>query len=491
MRREIINQKFTIHPVGQGFFYSAVITLFDRRKFKFVFDCGTKNPKNCQDEIDLFKSAELPVGSELDLLVISHFDSDHVSHIQALLKEEVKVKRLIMPFISFEERLFLALRSIIDAGEIDDDETPEDIDARRLSEISLIVDPLGTIAENLGGAEVIMVTSGPLGSGDDDGVSDTLPNPESEITFGFDERVKGNLTEDEKKVLGIGTSLVIIKKVADNHHAKLTVGADIMDFFFYRRSIGKDEVKFYAAVKAEFWKHFDLDPSLEGDALLDAVKEKAITISSAEAVQEIFKAAKEGLVLSGDGRSITDLNTTALCMLHRNLNTIWHNTDVSPERLAHFSLDLVSKPEGNQTAIRRKRHSCCNHLFDLDDYDYFWENTWTELTRKRFPNVLLTSDSFIRDPKEVVKFYKKYKPYWSDFWLFQIPHHGADNNANKNLLARLDGRQHTFINYGINNGHKHPNDRLILDMVSCGLSENYFPVNEYKGVEFNYTLVQL
>ena len=36
MGREIINQKFNMHPVRQGFFYSAVVKPSEHNKFRFV-----------------------------------------------------------------------------------------------------------------------------------------------------------------------------------------------------------------------------------------------------------------------------------------------------------------------------------------------------------------------------------------------------------------------------------------------------------------------
>ncbi|HKO78231.1 MAG TPA: hypothetical protein VJU52_13525, partial [Flavobacterium sp.] len=106
------NQEFTIHPVGQGLFYSGKITHNTEVKFRMVFDCGSLTKGAGQDEVDIYRDADFLGKKVLDLLVISHFDRDHVYHIGRLLADGIKVKKLVMPFITFSERLFLVARYI-------------------------------------------------------------------------------------------------------------------------------------------------------------------------------------------------------------------------------------------------------------------------------------------------------------------------------------------------------------------------------------------
>ena len=46
-----LEQTFTIHPIGQGFFYSGTIKIDNRVRFRMVFDCGS-NSKDVDDEIN-------------------------------------------------------------------------------------------------------------------------------------------------------------------------------------------------------------------------------------------------------------------------------------------------------------------------------------------------------------------------------------------------------------------------------------------------------
>lgn len=74
--------KFISYPVGQGFFYSGTIG-----DFQLVYDCGldSKN-SNIEDLIDYY---ELDMNSSgvINMLVISHFDYDHISGLLYLLKK--------------------------------------------------------------------------------------------------------------------------------------------------------------------------------------------------------------------------------------------------------------------------------------------------------------------------------------------------------------------------------------------------------------------
>lgn len=70
----------TIHPVGQGAFYSETFTRETKTSlFTVVYDCGSKNETACSKQIKTFNQ---PV----DLLFISHFHEDHINKVDELLK---------------------------------------------------------------------------------------------------------------------------------------------------------------------------------------------------------------------------------------------------------------------------------------------------------------------------------------------------------------------------------------------------------------------
>jgi ribonuclease BN (tRNA processing enzyme) len=85
----------TIIPIGQGAFYCEKFCIRNK-SLNVVYDCGTLSSKiNLYTEIDnLFA-----VGEQIDLLFVSHFDSDHVNGIKYLC-EKHKVKKIVLPEIT-------------------------------------------------------------------------------------------------------------------------------------------------------------------------------------------------------------------------------------------------------------------------------------------------------------------------------------------------------------------------------------------------------
>lgn len=95
----------TIHPVGQGAFYSE--RFFDNERqtvFLAVYDCGSQNKKKLKNYINHYFSE----GETIDLLFISHLDEDHVSGIQFLLERKIRVRYLVLPLLDDNtKRLYL------------------------------------------------------------------------------------------------------------------------------------------------------------------------------------------------------------------------------------------------------------------------------------------------------------------------------------------------------------------------------------------------
>lgn len=148
-------QQFKAHPIGQGLFYSGRVNITGLdpadSSFNFVFDCGSINTTNANEEVELYRSRHLQENNAiLDLLVISHFDVDHVSHIKKLLDKR-KVKKVVLPFATFEERLFLVLKyynNIIGRTRLSDD-----------FPITFMLDPIGSLGDYLNGNSTIYIVN--------------------------------------------------------------------------------------------------------------------------------------------------------------------------------------------------------------------------------------------------------------------------------------------------------------------------------------------
>jgi len=100
---------YHFYPVGQGLFASGAIRRHGegRPRFLWVYDCGTSSGEALVDHgIQLL---ELDSGNRkrIDLLVLSHFDHDHISGVCRLL-QKFKVGTLMLPYMPLAQRLIVA-----------------------------------------------------------------------------------------------------------------------------------------------------------------------------------------------------------------------------------------------------------------------------------------------------------------------------------------------------------------------------------------------
>lgn len=84
----------TFHPVGQGAFYSEE----HNDGINIVYDCGTTAPTRYRSVVESsFRDKDVYI------LFISHFDSDHISTIPALVKSVNSIKFVVLPLMDKEQ----------------------------------------------------------------------------------------------------------------------------------------------------------------------------------------------------------------------------------------------------------------------------------------------------------------------------------------------------------------------------------------------------
>jgi glyoxylase-like metal-dependent hydrolase (beta-lactamase superfamily II) len=144
-------------PVGKG---SMV---------RVIYDCGsgrTAHPRKALTDAVRRMLSDVADGSTVDLLVISHFDRDHVNgldHLAAeLVKKQVQVARVWAPMLTKIEALFAITTSGLTG-------------AAQQAYAAFVDDPVGRLAELFDGAEVTQITPddeaiplSPSGAGTDD-----------------------------------------------------------------------------------------------------------------------------------------------------------------------------------------------------------------------------------------------------------------------------------------------------------------------------------
>ena len=95
------------HPVGQGLFSSATLRVDGEdtsKDYVWVYDCGNHWAQPLvMREVDRFASAH----TAIDMLVISHFDADHISGVSRLIGKS-PTRRIMLPYMDLAQRLILA-----------------------------------------------------------------------------------------------------------------------------------------------------------------------------------------------------------------------------------------------------------------------------------------------------------------------------------------------------------------------------------------------
>ena len=100
----------TQHPIGQGCFHSGKIRVNDD-VVTYVYDCGSEKRSALRTAISDYADREDL--ESLDLLFISHLDSDHVSGIDSLLAS-VATQNVVLPYLSNIERLIIVAQAVAD-----------------------------------------------------------------------------------------------------------------------------------------------------------------------------------------------------------------------------------------------------------------------------------------------------------------------------------------------------------------------------------------
>ncbi|WP_134743247.1 MULTISPECIES: hypothetical protein [Pseudomonas] len=94
------------HPVGHGTFHTGTAWGNKHGMFRWAYDCGSKRKKYLAATItELARySCKWRFDAAVDLLVISHFDDDHVNGVEQFLRTW-KVKWLAIPYIHLAQKL--------------------------------------------------------------------------------------------------------------------------------------------------------------------------------------------------------------------------------------------------------------------------------------------------------------------------------------------------------------------------------------------------
>jgi hypothetical protein len=91
------------HAVGHGTFMTGVVMDDIKGAFNWIYDCGSRSPTARTRA--LTRTSSWPVWPDpVNMLVLSHYDDDHVNGLEDLLKQR-RVNCLVLPFSEWQQRV--------------------------------------------------------------------------------------------------------------------------------------------------------------------------------------------------------------------------------------------------------------------------------------------------------------------------------------------------------------------------------------------------
>ena len=109
-----MNAEFNLWPVGQGLFYSGLFY-----GCKLIYDCGGSNKRQVKSSIESYveKYSDSEGFLKIDMLIISHFDSDHINGLPYLIEKCSVIDKIYIPYYGGVESYLLLVAFIYGYGE--------------------------------------------------------------------------------------------------------------------------------------------------------------------------------------------------------------------------------------------------------------------------------------------------------------------------------------------------------------------------------------
>lgn len=409
---------FKFYNIGQGCFYGGAIK-HNNEKFVIVYDCGSITKGNpLKLAIDKFKKEY----NHIDLLIISHFDSDHVNGIEDLIKG-IRVERIILPYMPLWYRIALIANT---SGE-------------NTGYNNMLINPTNFFLNgdfNVG--ELYYVDQASKGEFDIDTNSQNDPDFETEFN-------------PEENLGTISLDLLIEDK--PNKQKILNQESDLNDQNVSFLSAGFNMI---LRLKFPFWEFLFYHRETRNQSDVKDFKKAVEDFMKVEGIiksEELFSIKRRTILkkLYIDHIS-TNINYSSLCVYH------------GPK--------FKTKITGDLNEILSSKMTSIYNLHRIYRTEFMLKG-----------GTLLTGDQFLKTSKDFGAFYKFYRNKLDKILFFQVPHHGSLNNW-KMMPNELNHFNIGY--YVINCGYgrkKHPHKNVLYNILrntNCFIVNDEFNMVTYK-----------
>lgn len=419
------------HPVGQGLFCTGEFTSIRpiAQRFFWVHDCGATfiNQSDLLREVDRVRT-DIGPSHKIDLLILSHFDADHIAGLRALLPG-ITVEQVVLPYMAPSDRILLAMQATEDGDP---------------AFAEFLYDPPGFLASLAGEGTIRTVTY--IGG----------PDNAPEITNIFRRDVPPFVSDAEREAIPvtmtIGFDDVLLDEIdppfrrpGDRHpqvqHApsstRLFVGAG-WEFLFHNKPAWQGNL-----------------PALRTQVDDFLAKVDAGALALPEAINHIRAAyrASEQFGSSPVGRNEISLITYA-----------------GP-----------AEPSG--VKLRVFDHHASLWPVSIGPIARCWTVPGSFRRPDKPAGLLYTGDLTLDVPLRQIVRTKWKEQRWRRIGFVQMPHHGA-NLAWQETDPSQWHHRHSVFSYGIANSYGHPATRLLNVMHGHGP----LLVNEHQGASWSCKL---
>ena len=401
-----IKARFDFCNIGQGLFYFGNI-YSNKFTFTFVYDCGTESKHMfLNNEIDRVSNILENKCNIIDLLVVSHFDADHIIGLNKLLFKN-SVKTILIPYLLPIQRLILAIKYPNEQDEY----------------YEFLSDPVNYLSIR-GVNEIIILGNNPPGSEEEfiadfsndfnktDGpLVDKLP-VDKDLTekFSSNEEYESEVLNNPKVKIKSHNGYLFIKR--------------IWVFRFYNYSINEElALRFKQCLIDE---HIDLNSNEKIKEIISMMKYREPLIKK---LQSCYK------------RIYMDINDTSIIMYHGPLG--------DPEVTYIFNDYLKSKILLNLSYFLSLINFGINKMPNLYIREYL---TGTIL----FGDINLNTDL-----NEIIQHFNL---SLKKVFIALVPHHCSKKSWNATILNYVNRESFWVFSAGVKNKYKHP-DSQVLDSL--------------------------
>ena len=382
------------YPIGQGYFHSASLEINDSR-IEYCYDCGSENSEPLHAEVKRYAEEH----DAIDVLFLSHLDSDHVSGLDELLLL-CSVDTVVLPYLSKYERLYV-LSDTIANGPLS------------LEHVRLLGHPARWFASR--GVKHVIFIFGEY----DEGPPSDVPNDGPPPSIGKRRDTSPTISEDDK----------------------LSINFAELDEFGYRIEQIR-ECAIYRVPHNHILRLSDSSGQL--------INWSFTTFVHPENAREAeFRAAVEAAFLIPEGGA------------DGNVSSLFYNILKDKElrnRLAECYLTIRS--DRNLTSM--SLYSGPLFPLSLDRFVYTMKSSGrTGTQNKRYGNCgwLGTGDANLKGPRRRSRFLKHFDAILPEVLTLSIPHHGSKNNFNREIVPI--NCQYCIVSARDKNPH-HPDPDVVV-----------------------------